>query len=178
MGKVSVGKCLIVCMTLTRRSWKGRTSLMMGKRACSPLDLSQGTSLSSLLCLRTCPLISKILLILILQLFTVVLENISSNVPCPYSMMMMIVVIFRVKGNSSPAADGSPHESDRKRMRRPYQSKTYKVEISYAAKIPMQAIAQALRGQESENSQEALRVLGIILRQHAAKQYVIVPDHV
>ncbi|KAL1817283.1 hypothetical protein DCAR_0521706 [Daucus carota subsp. sativus] len=87
--------------------------------------------------------------------FTVVLEDMSSN---------------KVKGNSSPAADGSPHESDRKRMRRPYQSKTYKVEISYAAKIPMQAIAQALRGQESENSQEALRVLDIILRQHAAKQ--------
>ncbi|OIT19025.1 protein argonaute 4 [Nicotiana attenuata] len=34
----------------------------------------------------------------------------------------------------------------------------------------MQAIANALRGQESENSQEALRVLDIILRQHAAKQ--------
>jgi eukaryotic translation initiation factor 2C len=29
-----------------------------------------------------------------------------------------------------------------------------------------------LRGQESENSQEALRVLDIILRQHAAKQWV------
>ncbi|GAB2215125.1 hypothetical protein Droror1_Dr00019501 [Drosera rotundifolia] len=34
----------------------------------------------------------------------------------------------------------------------------------------MQAIADAIRGQESENSQEALRVLDIILRQHAAKQ--------
>ena len=57
-------------------------------------------------------------------------------------------------------------------MRRPYQSKTFKLEISFAAKIPMQAIANALRGQESENSQEALRVLDIILRQHAAKQLV------
>ncbi|KAL8145998.1 hypothetical protein AgCh_003945 [Apium graveolens] len=87
--------------------------------------------------------------------FTVVLEDISSN---------------RSNGNSSPHADGSPNENDRKRLRRPYQSKTYKVEISYAAKISMQSIAQALRGQESENSQEALRVLDIILRQHAAKQ--------
>ncbi|PSR86728.1 Protein argonaute like [Actinidia chinensis var. chinensis] len=84
--------------------------------------------------------------------FTVVLEDVTSN---------------RNNGNGSP---GSPNENDRKRLRRPYQSKTFKVEISFAAKIPMQAIANALRGQESENSQEALRVLDIILRQHAAKQ--------
>ncbi len=76
----------------------------------------------------------------------------------------------RNNGNCSPDAQGSPNDSDRKRMRRPYQSKTFKVEISFAAKIPMQSIANALRGQESENSQEALRVLDIILRQHAAKQ--------
>ncbi|XP_050285590.1 protein argonaute 4 isoform X2 [Quercus robur] len=87
--------------------------------------------------------------------FTVVLEDVISN---------------RNNGNSSPNGHGSPNEGDRKRMRRPYQSKTFKVEISFAAKIPMQAIANALRGQESENSQEALRVLDIILRQHAAKQ--------
>ncbi|XP_019155598.1 PREDICTED: protein argonaute 4-like [Ipomoea nil] len=85
--------------------------------------------------------------------FTIVLEDVTSN---------------RNNGNCSP---GSPNnESDKKRIRRPYHSKTYKVEISFAAKIPMQAIANALRGQESENSQEALRVLDIILRQHAAKQ--------
>ncbi|RZC45373.1 hypothetical protein C5167_038321 [Papaver somniferum] len=73
-------------------------------------------------------------------------------------------------GNGSPAGNGSPNDADRKRMRRPYHSKTFKVELSFAAKIPMQAIGNALRGQESENSQEALRVLDIILRQHAAKQ--------
>ncbi|KAK6164049.1 hypothetical protein DH2020_000913 [Rehmannia glutinosa] len=87
--------------------------------------------------------------------FTVVLEDVTSS---------------RNTGNASPGGHGSPNETDRKRIRRPYQSKTFKVEISYAAKIPMQAIANALRGQESENSQEALRVLDIILRQHAAKQ--------
>lgn len=86
--------------------------------------------------------------------FSVVLEDINSN-------------RSNGKGNGSP---GSPNESDRKRQRRPYQAKSFKVEISYAAKIPMRAIADALRGQESENSQEALRVLDIILRQHAAKQ--------
>ncbi|XP_026399230.1 protein argonaute 4A-like isoform X1 [Papaver somniferum] len=87
--------------------------------------------------------------------FTVVLDEMSSN---------------RNTGNGSPAGNGSPNDADRKRMRRPYHSKTFKVELSFAAKIPMQAIGNALRGQESENSQEALRVLDIILRQHAAKQ--------
>ncbi|KAL9270476.1 argonaute 4-like protein, partial [Drosera capensis] len=87
--------------------------------------------------------------------FTVVVEDVPSS---------------RNNGNVSPDNGGFDNDSDRKRMRRPYHSKTYKVEISFAAKIPMQAIADAIRGHESENSQEALRVLDIILRQHAAKQ--------
>ncbi|CAN4100697.1 unnamed protein product [Withania somnifera] len=90
--------------------------------------------------------------------FTVVLDDITSNRN------------NRNNGNSSPGGHGSHNETDRKRLRRPYQSKTYKVEISFAARILMQAIANALRGQESENSQEAFYVLDIILRQHAAKQ--------
>lgn len=77
----------------------------------------------------------------------------------------------RNNGNASPEGRGSPNETDRKRVRRPYQSKTFKVELSFAAKIPMQAITNVIRGQENENSMEALRVLDIILRQHAAKQY-------
>ncbi|KAL3636893.1 Protein argonaute-4 [Castilleja foliolosa] len=87
--------------------------------------------------------------------FTVVLDSVTSS---------------RNNGNSSPGGPGGPNESDKKRIRRPYQSRTFKVEISFAAKIPMQAIANALRGQESEMSQEGLRVLDIILRQHAARK--------
>lgn len=78
----------------------------------------------------------------------------------------------RAAANGSPGGNNSPSENDRKRLRRPYQTKTFKVELNFAAKIPMQSIAMALKGQETENSQEALRVLDIILRQHAAKQYV------
>ncbi|OMO91448.1 Argonaute/Dicer protein, PAZ [Corchorus olitorius] len=85
--------------------------------------------------------------------FTVVLEDVTSN-----------------RNNGNANGHDSPNENDRKRLRRPYQSKTFLVEISFAAKIPMQAIQNALRGQESENSQEAFRVLDIILRQNAAKQ--------
>ncbi|KQK03877.2 hypothetical protein BRADI_2g10360v3, partial [Brachypodium distachyon] len=36
--------------------------------------------------------------------------------------------------------------------------------------VPMSAIADAMRGQESENSLEALRVLDVIPRQHSARQ--------
>lgn len=49
-------------------------------------------------------------------------------------------------------------------------SKTFKVEINFAAKVPMNSILSALKGYDSENSQEAFRVLDIILRQNAAKQ--------
>jgi eukaryotic translation initiation factor 2C len=86
--------------------------------------------------------------------FVVVLEDISSG---------------KTAANGSPG-NGSPPGSDRKRVKRPYQTKTFKVELSFAAKIPMSAIAMALKGQESEHTQEAIRVIDIILRQHSAKQ--------
>ncbi|MED6114475.1 hypothetical protein PIB30_080574 [Stylosanthes scabra] len=75
---------------------------------------------------------------------------------------------FRAGRND--AGIDSPTDGEKKRMRRQSQSKTIKVVISYATNIPIQAITDALRGQDSEHFQEALRVLDIILRQHAAKQ--------
>ncbi|CAI9114673.1 OLC1v1015447C1 [Oldenlandia corymbosa var. corymbosa] len=72
--------------------------------------------------------------------------------------------------SGSPEGDGSLNEGDKKRSRRQGRSKTYKVTISYATKIPLQAIANALSVKESEQFQDAMRVLDIILRQNAAKQ--------
>ncbi|ERM95372.1 hypothetical protein AMTR_s00008p00203090 [Amborella trichopoda] len=69
-----------------------------------------------------------------------------------------------------PGRNGSPSEEDRKRQRRLGRSRTIKVEITFAAKIPLGSIAAILRGDPTDNSQDALRVLDIILRQHAAKQ--------
>ncbi|KAL8028725.1 hypothetical protein ABFS82_14G176300 [Erythranthe guttata] len=83
--------------------------------------------------------------------FTVILEDGQSN---------------RSAGNGSPGAD----ESGPKRSKRQPRSKTYKVAINFAAKIPMQAIADALRGHDSEHFQDAVRVLDIMLRQHASQQ--------
>ncbi|XP_009590319.2 protein argonaute 4A-like [Nicotiana tomentosiformis] len=87
--------------------------------------------------------------------FTVVLEDLSSSSRST------------TRGGS---LEGSPGEADKKRSKRQPRSKAYKVVIKYAAKIPMQAITNALRGQDSEQYQEAVRVLDIVLRQHAAKR--------
>ncbi|XP_044350617.1 protein argonaute 4B isoform X1 [Triticum aestivum] len=87
--------------------------------------------------------------------FIVVLEDIGSG---------------KTAAGSPGGNNGSPGGGDQKRVRRPYQAKTFKVELNFAATIPMAAIGHAIRGQESEHSLEALRVLDIILRQHSAKQ--------
>ncbi|XP_051145305.1 protein argonaute 4A-like [Andrographis paniculata] len=81
--------------------------------------------------------------------FTIILEDVSSN---------------RASGSIEDDSGG------RKRLRKHIRSKTYKVAINYAAKVPMQAIADALRGRDSDHYQEAVRVLDVMLRQNAAKK--------
>ncbi|CAI9271843.1 unnamed protein product [Lactuca saligna] len=81
--------------------------------------------------------------------FNVVLENAASN--------------RTIRG-------GSPSDGETKRSRRVPQSKQFKVTISYATKIPIQAIVNALQGHDSEQFHEAVRVLDVLLRQHVAKQ--------
>ncbi|XP_028802599.1 protein argonaute 4A-like [Neltuma alba] len=90
----------------------------------------------------------------------------------PRNKLEFVVVLDEISSNKV-GRNGSPDNTegtDKKRMRRPYQSKTIKVEISYARKIPMQEIVDVLSGLESDHHQEGLRVLDIIPRQHAAKQ--------
>ncbi|KAJ4842691.1 Protein argonaute 4B [Turnera subulata] len=87
--------------------------------------------------------------------FTVLLEDASQR---------------RTARSDSPDGDGSPCGNDQKRRKHQGRSKAIRVEISFATKIPMQAIVAALQGRESEHFQEAVRVLDIILRQNAAKQ--------
>uniref|UniRef100_A0A803LTC2 Argonaute 4 n=1 Tax=Chenopodium quinoa TaxID=63459 RepID=A0A803LTC2_CHEQI len=83
--------------------------------------------------------------------FTVLLDKVSSE---------------RTDGKSSPGGN----ESDKKRRKRVSQSKTFKVEISYSTEIPIKAISDALHGIESEDFLDAVRVLDIVLRQHAANK--------
>ncbi|KAL6565610.1 hypothetical protein OROHE_004665 [Orobanche hederae] len=95
--------------------------------------------------------------------------------PLPQNKLEFTVVLADASpsmgvGADSPIADGSPGESDRKRSRRQPYSQTYKVAINFAAKIPLQAIANALCGQDSEHFQEAVRVFDITLRQNVVQK--------
>ncbi len=57
-------------------------------------------------------------------------------------------------------------------LRRSFGSKAYKVRISYAAKIPFKFVSCVLQRVDGAdtNSQDALRVLDIVLRQQAASR--------
>ncbi|KAL6975662.1 Protein argonaute 16 [Sarracenia purpurea var. burkii] len=71
--------------------------------------------------------------------------------------------------HGNPSHDGSSGGNG-KRSKWLFQSKSFKVEISYAAKIPLKSISLALNGSRVESVQDALRVLDIALRQQAANR--------
>ncbi|RDY13156.1 Protein argonaute 4, partial [Mucuna pruriens] len=99
--------------------------------------------------------------------FTVILEHV--QLLC---LLILPILAHMNSGNCSPDGNGEPNESDKKWIKCSFRTETFRVEISFASKIPLQAITNALRGQELENFQEAIRVLTIVLRQDAAKQCV------
>ncbi|KAF2539728.1 hypothetical protein F2Q68_00022263 [Brassica cretica] len=91
----------------------------------------------------------------------------------PSNKMDFLVVLENTpssRNNTGNASSNETNDADRKRSRLPHRSKKFMVEISYAARIPMQAIASAIRGKETDNLQDATRVLDVILRQNAARQ--------
>ncbi|KAL7614483.1 hypothetical protein Lser_V15G06694 [Lactuca serriola] len=81
----------------------------------------------------------------------------------PGTKLEFIVVLENASSNRTI-------RGETKRSRRLPQSKPYKVTLSYATKIPIQAIVNALKGQDSEQFNDAMRVFDVLLRQHAAKQ--------
>ncbi|KAM5580524.1 protein argonaute 16 [Rosa sericea] len=87
--------------------------------------------------------------------------------PLPLHKLNYTVVLE--ESVSRPHETGSSSVTE-KRMKRSIQSKTFNVEISYAAKIPLMPIALALKGADADDVQDALRVLDIVLRQQAANR--------
>nr|XP_043632802.1 protein argonaute 4A-like [Erigeron canadensis] len=79
-------------------------------------------------------------------------------------------VLLENRSSNRTVRGGSPNGEETKRSRRQSQSKSYTVKIRYATKIPIQVIFNALQGKDSEQFSEAVRVLDVLLRQHAAKQ--------
>ncbi|KAI4305738.1 hypothetical protein L6164_029086 [Bauhinia variegata] len=92
--------------------------------------------------------------------------------PLPQKKSEFTVLLEESFAKSSDChGDDGNRSGATKRSKRSLQSKTFKVEISFAAKIPLKSIALVLKGTQSdENAQDALRVLDIILRQQAASR--------
>ncbi|KAK9155508.1 hypothetical protein Sjap_002988 [Stephania japonica] len=86
--------------------------------------------------------------------------------PLPQNKLEFAVVLE----GSYAKCDGSPGRANGKRTKHSSLAKTFNVEISYAAKFPMKSIALALQGNDVNKINDSLRVLDIILRQHAAKR--------
>ncbi|KAI3843557.1 hypothetical protein MKW98_011960, partial [Papaver atlanticum] len=93
--------------------------------------------------------------------------------PLPRNWFEFKVVLQEspLKCNRSPGFD-NPSETECKRSKRcSYQAaKMFKVEIRFARKIPMKAIALSLKGCNTEGAIDALRVLDIILKQQATER--------
>ena len=136
--------------------------VMTGRKVCTLLVLCHRTSLSSKWCLMT--LQNGIYLChCFIQYFgigIILLQNLHCcSLICGSDI-------------GSPGGSGSP-SGPTKRSKRTFQSKTFNVDISYSAKIPLKSVALALRGADVDvNAQDALRVLDIVLRQQAANRYL------
>ena len=152
--RVLVEGFLTWSIACTSPKWVGKVLPMMERRLYLRLGLCLRLSLSFLFCWRINHQTGR-QCVMFHSFFFIFLKFLL--------LMGMCFLCRTVRG-------GSPKENDPKRSRRPPQSKSYTVKISYATKIPIQAIFNALRGQESEQFHEAVRVLDVLLRQHAAKQ--------
>ncbi|KAL3652628.1 hypothetical protein CASFOL_002309 [Castilleja foliolosa] len=86
-----------------------------------------------------------------------------------FEFMVILEDTITSKHSGSPSDNGTPSAYS-KRSKSSAHSKTFKVEISYAATLPLKSISLALQGAEPEKVQDALRVLDIILRQQAANR--------
>ncbi|WZZ21880.1 hypothetical protein YC2023_123267 [Brassica napus] len=85
--------------------------------------------------------------------------------PLPNNKLDFSVVL---EDMSCTRSNTSTSDANTKRLRPHNQSKRFNVAISFAAKISMQAIQGALQGKETNDLQDAVRVLDVILRQNAA----------
>lgn len=64
-------------------------------------------------------------------------------------------------------------EDGRAAQRRRAGGRDFRVQIEFAAKVNMKAIDLVLKGERDDTAQDALRVLDIVLREHAARRYSV-----
>ncbi|CAN1220059.1 Protein argonaute 16 [Linum perenne] len=94
--------------------------------------------------------------------------------PLPQKKLEFTVVLEDSvsKGYGSILSEHGSPGSTSKRSKHSMGTKTFKVEINYAAMIPLKPVVLALKGVEADSGaiQDAVRVLDIILRQQAASR--------
>ncbi|CAL4976789.1 unnamed protein product [Urochloa decumbens] len=101
-------------------------------------------------------------------------KNLYTTGALPNVKNVFTVALVDASSAKAPGGDGSPEGGDTKRMKRLMQAKTFKVELSLVEKhpkVPLDAITKFIRGQQSDDYQEGLQILDIILRQHSARQF-------
>ncbi|KAD4179068.1 hypothetical protein E3N88_27659 [Mikania micrantha] len=89
----------------------------------------------------------------------------------PKNKFEFMVVLEESYANCGSLANDGIHSESGKRSKKSSQEKSFKIEISYAAEIPLKSVCLAFQGLEPEKLQDALRVLDIILRQQAAQRH-------
>ncbi|KAL3700728.1 hypothetical protein R1sor_018750 [Riccia sorocarpa] len=101
--------------------------------------------------------------------------------PLPFSNKDFQVLLDDDPGRG-PRRIHVEREEDRDDDGRPAQrrragGRDFEVKIEFAAKVNMKAIDAVLRGERDETAQDALRVLDIMLREHAARRdYLLIRD--
>ncbi|KAL8195378.1 hypothetical protein R6Q57_025781 [Mikania cordata] len=88
----------------------------------------------------------------------------------PKNKFEFMVVLEESYANCGSLANDGIHSESGKRSKKSSQEKSFKIEISYAAEIPLKSVCLAFQGSEPEKLQDALRVLDIILRQQVAQR--------
>ncbi|CAA7061179.1 unnamed protein product [Microthlaspi erraticum] len=92
-------------------------------------------------------------------------KNLFTVGPLPSNQLDFTVVLVDMYSSRN----AGNNDGDSKRLRRPNQSKNFKVSLTFAAKIPVRSIANALQGKETDHLQDSTRVvLDVILRHNAA----------
>lgn len=88
-------------------------------------------------------------------------------------------VLLEEETGAAPRMEATPYgDDDSKKKRRITSGAEFLVKIENTTKVNMKAIDAILKGERNDKAQDALRVLDIVLRQHAAARgYILVKEN-
>ncbi|XP_021749109.1 protein argonaute 4-like isoform X2 [Chenopodium quinoa] len=92
----------------------------------------------------------------------------------PRKELDFTVVLDKISLKSSFNGSGSLTQGGGKRQKCVFQTRTFRVVMKYVGKYPFSVISDMLRGRHSEKVHEVIKVLDVVLRQHAAKKSCLI----